>query len=269
MKSNDDDSRKSSKMGTSDAGVLLRAELRADGATFVTQAGELTGHSVFVVTNEDWPVGKRVEVDLSFPRLMAPVGIHARVVGQRVTTHQPGDLGGVLLEFIAMSVESRARLDALLEHDHDRPRARAEHGRASTGPYRVLLVEDSDFIHDLFAYGIARYFRQKKAELHLDRAGDAETAWTKLTTSAYDLVIVDYLLPAEDGAGLIARMKRVPALAYLPIVAISVAGAEAREATLSAGADLFLDKPIAMRDLFATLERLADLHTPAAPSVIS
>jgi CheY-like chemotaxis protein len=239
----------------------------------VTQAGELTGHSVFVVTDEDWPVGKRVEVDLSFPRLMAPVGIHARVVGQRVTTHQPGDLGGVLLEFIAMSVESRARLDALLErereHAPDRPRARAEHGRASAGPYRVLLVEDSDFIHDLFAYGIARYFRQKKAELHLDRSGDAETAWTKLTTGAYDLVIVDYLLPAEDGAGLIARMKRVPALAYLPIVAISVAGAEAREATLSAGADLFLDKPIAMRDLFATLERLADLHTPAAPPVSS
>ena len=42
----------------------------------------------------------------------------------------------------------------------------------------------------------------------------------------------------------------------MPIVAISVGGAEARQASIAAGADLFLDKPLVMRDLFTTLDLL-------------
>jgi hypothetical protein len=42
-----------------------------------------------------------------------------------------------------------------------------------------------------------------------------------------------------------------------PIVAISVGGSDAREAAISAGADLFLDKPVVLRDLFRTLQVLS------------
>jgi CheY-like chemotaxis protein len=51
-------------------------------------------------------------------------------------------------------------------------------------------------------------------------------------------------------------MRSEPRLAEMPVVAMSVGGSEARAATLAAGADLFLDKPLVLKDLFSTLERL-------------
>jgi CheY-like chemotaxis protein len=77
-----------------------------------------------------------------------------------------------------------------------------------------------------------------------------------LADGTYDLAIVDYYLPELNGAQLVKRMRAEPRLAAVPIVAVSVGGTEARDATLAAGADLFLDKPLVLKDLFATLERL-------------
>jgi CheY-like chemotaxis protein len=120
----------------------------------------------------------------------------------------------------------------------------------------VLLVEDSHFIRDMFAYGMARSLRSPGA-ISIDHADDAECAWQRLGAAAYDLVIVDYFLPAADGASLIARIRADPRTAQLPVVAISVGGRVARHATLAAGADLYLDKPLVFRDLLHTLRVLA------------
>jgi DNA-binding response OmpR family regulator len=59
------------------------------------------------------------------------------------------------------------------------------------------------------------------------------------------------------GSDLVARMRRTAALAHVPVVVMSVGSKEARAASIAAGADLFLDKPVAMRDLLETLEQLA------------
>ena len=67
---------------------------------------------------------------------------------------------------------------------------------------------------------------------------------------------LDLFLPgALSGADLVRelRTRRVD----LPVIGFSVGGTAARRAFLEAGADLFLDKPIALRDVFATLERLS------------
>jgi CheY-like chemotaxis protein len=78
-----------------------------------------------------------------------------------------------------------------------------------------------------------------------------------LGATTYNLVVVDYYLPAEDGAALISRMRRDERYASTPVLAISVGGRDARDATISAGADLFLDKPVVLRDLLRTLQVLA------------
>src|SRR5690606_18706374 len=70
------------------------------------------------------------------------------------------------------------------------------------------------------------------------------------------LAIVDFFLPGMDGAQLISRIRKEPRLAGLPVVAISIGGDAARDAFLAAGADVFLDKPVVVRDLLATLDRL-------------
>ena len=109
----------------------------------------------------------------------------------------------------------------------------------------------------MFAYGIGKFFAQRSGHVRFDHAEDAASARQKLEDVLYDLVIVDYYLPTEDGAAFIARMRRDARFARSPVVAISVGGRDAREATMSAGADLFLDKPVVLRDLFQTLQVLS------------
>ena len=133
--------------------------------------------------------------------------------------------------------------------------AEAPHAEALEG-FHVLLVEDNNLIRDMFSYGIRKYFRGKPGYVTVDHAADGASAWKMLSSGTYDLAIVDYFLPELDGAQLVQRMRAEPRLATVPVVAVSVGGSTARDATLAAGADLFLDKPLVLKDLFATLERL-------------
>jgi len=239
-------------MGDSDAvRFMLRAELRCAGQTLVTSSCELTEQSVFVIT--DWypPPEAAASLRLSFPTLVEPVELAARVAQHR-SPGAPGELGGIELLF-----EESARADAAgLVARLRQLCANAGAPSAEETTYRVLLVEDSRLIRDMFAFGMKRSFQAPSA-VEIDHAEDAEHAWSQLREGHYDLVIVDYFLPAGDGASLIARLRQDERLSRVPVVAISVGGRAARDATLAAGADLFLDKPLVLRDLLYTMRILA------------
>jgi CheY-like chemotaxis protein len=122
--------------------------------------------------------------------------------------------------------------------------------------FRLLVVEDNSLIFDMFAYGLRKYFQGKEHLVEIDHAPDGALALKMMRECRYDLAIVDYYLPVLDGGALVESIRSDPRLATIPVVAMSIGGAEAREATLRAGANLFLDKPIVLRDLYAILERL-------------
>lgn len=238
---------------------IVRAEVRAGDDIVISYGFDLTASSIFVVTEWNAPIGTPVSLRLSFPRILEPVDVVARIADIRVAG-EPGEPGGVRLTFDEADVG--ARLMAQLEHVGGPADADAD--PMADRPYRVLLVDDSRLILDMFAYGTAKFFARPGA-LAVDHAEDAEEAWNKLAKSTYDLVIVDYFLPAEDGASLIARLRADARLARTPIVAISVGGRDAREATISAGADVFVDKPLVFRDLFNTLRVLAERRERSRP----
>jgi DNA-binding response OmpR family regulator len=237
---------------------IVRAEIRSASETVVSYGFDLTDTSIFVVTEWHAAVGTLVSLRLSFPRILEPTDVIARISDIRIAG-EPGERGGIWLEFDTTAGDARERLSSLLARVNAPP-APSDEDR----PCRVLFVEDSCLIRDMFAHGTAMFFARPGA-LAVDQAEDAETAWHKLASSSYDLVIVDYLLPVEDGASLIAKLRRDARLAPTPIVAISVGGRDAREATLSAGADVFVDKPLVIRDLFNTLRMLAERREEARP----
>ena len=231
--------------------ILLRAEIRSARETVVCYARELTRSSIFVVTDWRPPIETEVHLRISFPTLLEPLDLEARVHEHRAAQGLGSPAG---LAFHFDSPAARAAIAELL--------VRVGLGPSSTPApaareYRVLLVEDNAFIRDMFAYGIGKFFEQRRGRVLFDHAGDASGAREKLAGTVYDLVIVDYYLPAEDGATFIARLRRDPRFSHAPIVAISVGGRDAREATISAGADVFLDKPVVLRDLFHTLQVLS------------
>jgi DNA-binding response OmpR family regulator len=241
---------------------IVRAEIRSSTESVISYGLDLTATSIFVVTEWHAAIGTVVSLRLSFPRILDPIDLPARISDIRIAG-EPGELGGIRLTFDGGSSEAIAKLKALLERVNA-PFTPTSRNAGEDRPCRVLLVDDSQLVRDIFAYGTAQFF-DRPGLLAVDHAEDAAQAWAKLASSSYDLVIVDYLLPVEDGASLIAKLRRDARLALTPIIAISVAGRDAREATLSAGADVFVDKPLVIRDLFNTLRMLAERREQVRP----
>jgi len=236
---------------------IVRAEIHSSSESVVSYGFDLTESSIFVVTEWHAAIGTPVTVRLSFPKILEPTDVPARIGDIRVAG-EPGEPGGIRLVFDTSSPTIREKLVTLLERVNAPITATAAENR----PCRVLIVDDSWLIRDMFTYGTAKFFERPGA-LAVDHAEDAERAWGKLARSTYDLVIIDYFLPTEDGASLIARLRSDERLSHTPIVAISVGGRDAREATLTAGADVFVDKPLIFRDLFNTLRMLAEGPGPS------
>ncbi len=233
--------------------VVLRAEIDSSAGNVVTNTTSLSESSATLATELAVDVGANMSFQLSFPGLLEPRSYSGRVLDVRAADGY-GMSRVVEIGFTFRGDEERQSIVDLVE------RVR-ESGVFRTAPavhraYRVLLVEDNGLIRDMFAYGVEKYFRKNDSTVTVDLADDAEGAWNMLHAADYDLAIIDYYLPQSTGADLVKRMRRDAALHAVPVVAISVGGSVAREASLGAGADLFLDKPIVLRDLFTTLARL-------------
>jgi CheY-like chemotaxis protein len=229
--------------------LLLRAEVVHGDRRFVTHTVDVSEDEIALVS--DLAVGDEATVNLSFPALVKPFQVGVRVV----STHSLDTYGrpsAVLCKVTQADDDAKRTLRNLVALTQGGPAAEG----AAPSEYRCLLVEDNAFIRDLFQYGMQRYCRMRGRDLSLALAADAETAWEMLRGGRYDMAIVDHFLPAQSGSQLIAKMRAEPCLSTVPVVAISVGGREACDEAMAAGADLFLDKPVVMRDLFSTLDRL-------------
>jgi CheY-like chemotaxis protein len=72
---------------------------------------------------------------------------------------------------------------------------------------------------------------------------------------APDLLVIDVLLPGQDGWDLLMQLRQDASTADLPVIVSSVIGDP--EIARSLGADAYLPKPVSQRDFLQTLERLS------------
>ncbi len=72
-----------------------------------------------------------------------------------------------------------------------------------------------------------------------------------------DVVLLDINLPDVDGYEVVRRLRANPTSRTLPVVAITAKALPGdAERALAAGCDLYMSKPIAVRALWAALERI-------------
>jgi len=77
-------------------------------------------------------------------------------------------------------------------------------------------------------------------------AGTAAEAEAVLASRGVSLILLDLILPDMDGRNLLLRLRERPATAGIPVLVVTVKGAEeARDECLALGADGFLEKPVA------------------------
>jgi CheY-like chemotaxis protein len=114
---------------------------------------------------------------------------------------------------------------------------------------RLLLVEDTADLRRLFA----RILRGRGFEVR--EASDGQEALDCLSEFVPDVVVTDLMMPRLDGFELIRRLRSVPALALVPIAAMTAAAtSEAEREARRAGAAAFLTKPVDSRTLLDWLD---------------
>ena len=112
------------------------------------------------------------------------------------------------------------------------------------GPH-ILVVDDDREIRDL----LARFLR--KHGFRVKTAADGKAMFRTLSAGRFDLVVLDLMLPGEDGLSL---CRRVRAGSDLPIVMLTAIGEDTdRIVGLEMGADDYLAKPFNPRELLARI----------------
>ena len=130
-------------------------------------------------------------------------------------------------------------------------------GFAAQQPH-LLVVDDDREIRDL----LSMYFREQGFNVDTVSDGADMDAWLDRHTT--NLVILDLMLPGEDGLSL-ARRLRVDH--ELPIVMISARGEELdRIIGLEVGADDYLPKPFSPRELLARVRAVLRRTSQATDS---
>ena len=179
------------------------------------------------------------------------------------------DIAGVLIKPVTRSM----MFNALAKLLHGEPATTGGVGRtaatAVTGGLRVppdarrkladrsILVVDDNALNREVVTDLLLAVRMK-----VDTAADGLEALRKISAHRYDVVLMDVHMPGMDGLAAARQIRDQPRFSKLPIVALTAQVlASEREATLAAGMNAHLTKPIDEMLLYTTL--MAVLQAPA------
>ncbi|MFD1624910.1 response regulator [Azospirillum griseum] len=124
----------------------------------------------------------------------------------------------------------------------------------------LLVVDDDREIRTLVAQFLTKHgFRVTGVK-------DGAEMLRTLDGARVDLIILDLMMPGEDGLSLCRRLRAAPATAQTPVIMLTAMGEETdRIVGLEMGADDYLAKPFSPRELLARIK--AVLRRAAAPPV--
>jgi two-component system, OmpR family, response regulator len=130
---------------------------------------------------------------------------------------------------------------------------------SSTSPARILIVDDDPDIGAL----LAQYLGQHG--LHTVVAGDGVGMRAALAADTFDAVVLDLMLPGEDGLALCQQLRGQTAL---PVIMLTARGRPAdRILGLEVGADDYMAKPFDPRELLLRLRAVLRRQAPVQAAV--
>ena len=128
----------------------------------------------------------------------------------------------------------------------------------STLPH-LLIVDDDREIRDLLKRFLV------KNGFRVETAADGTEMFKALEDWAIDLVVLDLMLPGEDGLSLCRRLRGSDRFADIPVVMLTAMGEEVdRIVGLEMGADDYLPKPFNPRELMARIKAVLRRTAKAA-----
>jgi two-component system, OmpR family, response regulator len=113
----------------------------------------------------------------------------------------------------------------------------------------ILIVDDDGEIRTL----LGRYLQ--KNGLRVTAVGDGRAMWQALGKGTFDLIVLDLMLPGEDGLTLCRTLRARSDIPDIPVIMLTARGEETdRIVGLEMGADDYLPKPFSARELLARIK---------------
>lgn len=111
---------------------------------------------------------------------------------------------------------------------------------------RIYLLEDDDSIRKLVIYALGSQGYEAKG---FERPSDF---WKAMEGQEPALVLLDIMLPEEDGLSVLEKLRSSAATRKLPVIMLTAKNTEYdRVVGLDSGADDFISKPFGMMELVA------------------
>ena len=188
---------------------------------------------------DGWDLARRIRAENAIP-IVVMVTAHSRGALAERPRHERALLNGFLTKPVTPSMLVEAVAGARQGEDVDNPLAvaRDEVPVCLTG--LTLLVVDDNPMNQQIARGLLTH-----AGAEVDVAGGGLAALSMAGLHSYDAVLMDVQMPDMDGYQCTGALRRLPAYASTPIIAMTAnVMASDREACIAAGMDDHIGKPI-------------------------
>ncbi len=127
---------------------------------------------------------------------------------------------------------------------------------------RILVVEDEAEIADFLVRGL------REEGFTVEHADDGDLAWQALRSGDWDLVLLDWWLPGQDGLSLLRRFRQTDR--DTPVLFLTARDAVSdRVRGLDSGADDYLGKPFAFEELLARVRALVRRREQQSGTVLT
>lgn len=216
---------------------------------------------------------QRIKADMNLREIPAVLMVTAYGREEVLLKSEQLGLQGVLIKPVTESVMFNTIIDVL------EPALR-EHASATSGPYseassrtesqqkwieqlncrRVLVVDDNALNREVVSDFLML------AGVDVGTASNGIEALKQLKDGDYEAVLMDVHMPVMDGLTAVREIRKEARWSKLPIVALTAqARLEDREASLAAGMNAHLTKPIDEMELYRTLLQLLPQTSASMP----
>jgi two-component system alkaline phosphatase synthesis response regulator PhoP len=116
------------------------------------------------------------------------------------------------------------------------------------GKQRIFAVEDDKALQELYEYSLENEYDCRCFD-------DGEAFFAALADGLPDLILLDIMLPGEDGFAILARLKGDAKAAHIPVLMVSAKGEELSKVKgLNLGADDYIAKPFGVLEFAARIK---------------
>lgn len=113
---------------------------------------------------------------------------------------------------------------------------------------RIYCVEDEKNIRELLVYAL------NSKDFIAEGFEDGETFWEAVHKAIPDLVLLDIMLPGEDGLAILSKIRGNKETKELPVILLTAKGSEFDKVHgLDAGADDYVAKPFGVMELMSRI----------------